>query len=160
MRKKGQAAMEFLMTYGWAILVVLVVIGALAYFGVLSPKKLLPDKCLFGPGIGTCTDFQADGSAGTLTLILTNGFGETITVQSATADGTYCTEVGAGIVADGEAWSAGDTKEFIFSCGGITSDSVGDKTQEEVTITYTKTGTGGTALTHSITGQVAITVQE
>jgi len=30
--KKSQAAMEFLMTYGWAILVVLVAIGALAYF--------------------------------------------------------------------------------------------------------------------------------
>jgi len=28
MKKKAQAAMEFLMTYGWAILVVLVVIGA------------------------------------------------------------------------------------------------------------------------------------
>jgi len=37
--RKGQAAMEFLMTYGWAILVVLVVIGALAYFGVLSPSS-------------------------------------------------------------------------------------------------------------------------
>ncbi|MBI3036442.1 hypothetical protein HYY73_01620 [Candidatus Woesearchaeota archaeon] len=42
---KGQAAMEFLMTYGWAILVVLVVIGALSYFGVLSPSTLLPEKC-------------------------------------------------------------------------------------------------------------------
>ena len=30
--RKSQAAMEFLMTYGWAILVVLVAIGALAYF--------------------------------------------------------------------------------------------------------------------------------
>ena len=37
--KKSQAAMEFLMTYGWAILVVLVAICALAYFGVLSPDK-------------------------------------------------------------------------------------------------------------------------
>jgi uncharacterized protein (UPF0333 family) len=37
-RKKSQAAMEFLMTYGWAIIVVLVAISALAYFGVLSPK--------------------------------------------------------------------------------------------------------------------------
>jgi len=35
--KKGQVAFEFLMTYGWAIIVVLVVVGALAYFGVLSP---------------------------------------------------------------------------------------------------------------------------
>ena len=43
--KKGQAAMEFLMTYGWAILVVLVAIGALAYFGVLDPNRLLPARC-------------------------------------------------------------------------------------------------------------------
>ena len=41
MHKKSQAAMEFLMTYGWAILVVLVAIGALAYFGVLSPCSQL-----------------------------------------------------------------------------------------------------------------------
>lgn len=34
--------MEFLMTYGWAILVILVAIGALAYFGVLK----MPDSTL------------------------------------------------------------------------------------------------------------------
>ncbi|MBI1979078.1 MAG: hypothetical protein HYS62_03415, partial [Candidatus Aenigmarchaeota archaeon] len=38
-QRKSQAAMEFLMTYGWAILVVLAAIAALAYFGVLSPEK-------------------------------------------------------------------------------------------------------------------------
>ena len=42
---RAQAALEFLMNYGWAILVVLVVIGALAYFGVLSPSKLVPEHC-------------------------------------------------------------------------------------------------------------------
>ena len=47
MRKKGQAAMEFLMTYGWAILVVLAAIGALAYFGVLSPEKMVPERTTF-----------------------------------------------------------------------------------------------------------------
>ena len=34
--KKSQAAMEFLMTYGWAIVIVLVAIGALAYFGTFN----------------------------------------------------------------------------------------------------------------------------
>src|SRR3972149_6639240 len=34
--KKGQAAMEYLMTYGWAILIVAVVIIALYSFGVFS----------------------------------------------------------------------------------------------------------------------------
>jgi len=34
--KQPSPAIEFLLTYGWAILVVLLVIGALAYFGVLD----------------------------------------------------------------------------------------------------------------------------
>lgn len=45
MSRKAQAAMEFLMTYGWAIMVVLIVIGALAYFGVLNPSSLVPERC-------------------------------------------------------------------------------------------------------------------
>jgi len=46
--KKGQAALEFLTTYGWAFLVVLVMIGALSYFGVLNPENYIPDSCNFG----------------------------------------------------------------------------------------------------------------
>lgn len=42
--KKSQAAIEFLMTYGWAILVVLIAVGALAYFGVLNKEKILPSN--------------------------------------------------------------------------------------------------------------------
>ncbi|MEK6967598.1 MAG: hypothetical protein AABX51_03125 [Nanoarchaeota archaeon] len=53
--RKAQAAMEFLMTYGWAILVVLVVISALAYFGVLDPTQLLPERCIFS-SVYPCTD--------------------------------------------------------------------------------------------------------
>jgi uncharacterized protein (UPF0333 family) len=49
--RKGQAAMEFLMTYGWAILVVLAAIGALAYFGILSPSKILPNSYTMSGGI-------------------------------------------------------------------------------------------------------------
>jgi len=45
--KKGQAALEFLTTYGWAFLIILVMIGALAYFGVLNPTKFVPDSCTF-----------------------------------------------------------------------------------------------------------------
>lgn len=44
--------MEFLMTYGWAILVVLVAIGALAYFGVMKQKDV-PQITLFGNKISS-----------------------------------------------------------------------------------------------------------
>ena len=39
--KKSQAAMEFLMTYGWAILAAIIAIGVLAYYGVFSPGKYI-----------------------------------------------------------------------------------------------------------------------
>ena len=49
MHKKSQAAMEFLMTYGWALLIVIIVIAALVFFGLLNPDNLLPDKADLGP---------------------------------------------------------------------------------------------------------------
>lgn len=45
MRKTGQAALEFLTTYGWAFLVILVMIGGLSYFGVLDVSRFVPDNC-------------------------------------------------------------------------------------------------------------------
>ena len=42
--ERQSVALEFMFTYGWVILVVLVMIGALAYFGVISPDRFLPNK--------------------------------------------------------------------------------------------------------------------
>ncbi len=78
MFRKAQAAMEFLMTYGWAILVVLVVISALSYFGVLSPATLLPEKCTF-PVQVSCNDHSVSGTS--ITLIMLNGGGRDMIVR-------------------------------------------------------------------------------
>ncbi|MBS1266704.1 MAG: hypothetical protein MAG795_00673 [Candidatus Woesearchaeota archaeon] len=83
MSKRAQAAMEFLMTYGWAIMVVLIVIGALAYFGVLNPQRLLPPKCTFPTGI-SCNDHLVV-SGGLIKLNLINGLGEAIYVMNVSA---------------------------------------------------------------------------
>jgi len=63
-KKKGQAALEFLTTYGWAFLIIILVIGALSYFGVLRPSKLLPEKCMFGNDFD-CVAAVVDGGDGT-----------------------------------------------------------------------------------------------
>lgn len=47
LNRKGQSAIEFLMTYGWAFMVAFGFMGALFYFGVLDFGNLLPDKCEF-----------------------------------------------------------------------------------------------------------------
>jgi len=79
MNKKAQAATEFLMTYGWAILVVGVAIAALAYFGVLSPSRFLPNKCTMPSGVA-CIDYKVDATD--VTMILQNSLGYTINVTS------------------------------------------------------------------------------
>ncbi|MBI2670841.1 hypothetical protein HYX18_02600 [Candidatus Woesearchaeota archaeon] len=82
--KKGQAAMEFLMTYGWAILVVLIAIGALAYFGVLNPGRFLPSACVISNQLG-CEEFRVtSGASGTIDIIIRNGRGVNIQGDPAT----------------------------------------------------------------------------
>ena len=49
--KKGQLAVETLLIYGIAILIVMLAIGALVAFGVLDMGALLPDQCQLGNGL-------------------------------------------------------------------------------------------------------------
>lgn len=77
--RKGQAAMEFLMTYGWAILAAVIVIGVLAYFGVFSPGKLVPEACTLSAPLG-CNEARINSTA--VTVIFRNGVGETVDVRN------------------------------------------------------------------------------
>lgn len=90
--KKGQQALEYMVTYGWAFVVVIVVIGAFAYFGILSPQKYLPSRCDFGMQL-QCIDYifeaDPDQSAGFIRMRFVNAFGEDIQILDVTtADGT------------------------------------------------------------------------
>ena len=49
--KKSQSAIEFLITYGWAFLMVFGFIAALFYLDVIDVSKILPDKCEFSSEI-------------------------------------------------------------------------------------------------------------
>ena len=57
---RGQAALEFLTTYGWAVLVLLVMVASLSNFGILSPDRFLPERCLVGGGF-SCGGFSLFG---------------------------------------------------------------------------------------------------
>ena len=78
--KKGQAAMEFLMTYGWAILAAVIAIGVLAYFGVFSPGKYVTGNAVVNPPF-YITAANAKASSG-VTLAVKNNGGEDYTIKS------------------------------------------------------------------------------
>ncbi len=99
--KKGQAAMEFIMTYGWAILAVTVVIGALVYFGVFSPTNLLPEQCQFPSELsclGKARVHILPSGDGNLSFVLSNNVGYTIQVSTSMHATGDCTVSGNGSV--------------------------------------------------------------
>lgn len=80
---RGQAALEYLTTYGWAILVIVIVIVALAWLGVFGVQGQVPDRCAFQQGLG-CVDLRIshldnNGLDNKITsLVVRNDMGKTI----------------------------------------------------------------------------------
>ena len=68
--KKAQAGLEFLTTYGWALLIILIASAALIQLDIISIKP--PSTCSSSPPIG-CADVLVDED-GNITLVLTSNF--------------------------------------------------------------------------------------
>jgi len=81
--RSGQAALEYLVTYGWGFIAIFVVVGAMAYYGFLSPTRYLPERCEFGTQL-LCVDFKlvpAGASPnGVVLLQFRNNFGDSVNI--------------------------------------------------------------------------------
>jgi hypothetical protein len=71
-RGKAQYSFEFLVTYGWALLILGIIMGAIYTFGWIDPANFLPQKCSFYGQTG-CRDFYVSETE--LNLSLINNFG-------------------------------------------------------------------------------------
>ncbi len=178
--RKSQAALEFLTTYAWAFLVIIIMVGALAYFGVLSPSKLLPDRCNFGSELNCNKDFMVVKKLGidTLTLRLKNDVGGPVTLTNidVTTDATLitpqpCAKVRVRGSADSSdttikstgartdyTWKSGDTITVKVDCGGGGNLIVKEKIKMGLEVKYYPAAAGST-YTKLIFGEVYTTVQ-
>jgi len=149
--KRGQAAMEFLMTYGWAILVVLVVIAALAYFGVLSPSNLLPEKCTFPVSL-SCSDFSVSTTG--ITLVFQNGAGRDMKILSLNASSDAFTGIAANSTsASTNTLRNGNKASYFLTSPTYTFTDTGrDKNRYTINVTYS--WLDSPTLTHVITGEL------
>ena len=138
--EKAQAAVEFLTTYGWAFLVILIMIGTLAYFGILSPGKILPNRCNFGAEF-QCIDYQISSTG--FKMRLKNNVGEPIDISSISLSTESvppysCTTPPA----NPTGWKSGEVKDLTWtgcSGGGII---VGEKGKVLITIRYYSIASG------------------
>ena len=91
--KKGQAAMEYLMTYGWALVALVAVIAALMATGAFNPSYLIAEECTLQPDL-SCTGhllYLDTGGTPNLEFRISNGLGYDILlsgVKVTTNDGT------------------------------------------------------------------------
>jgi len=78
LKKRGQAAIEFLTTYGWAILVIVIVLAALVWLGIFDAATRAPDRCTFQGGI-QCDSARISSNVMRLSsLVITSRLTETI----------------------------------------------------------------------------------
>ncbi|MBU0592036.1 hypothetical protein KKF81_01570 [Candidatus Micrarchaeota archaeon] len=80
--KKAQAAIEFFVTYGWAILLLLLVTGVLFSLNVFSPDYLLSEECGFGNNLNCNFALFNDGGSSIVIIEVFNGFPHAIQITS------------------------------------------------------------------------------
>jgi hypothetical protein len=134
MNKKGQAALEFLMTYGWAILAAIIAIGILAYMGVFSPKSA-DTAVVNAPFYANAWQFTEGGANDVITIELINnaGLGLSGVVMDITVNGVNCNS-GAGV-----AFTAGERKDITCTAA---IGAPNERIKGDISIAYTKEGSG------------------
>ena len=147
MTKKSQSALEYLMTYGWAILIIVIVGAALFALGVFNPSSSSTMT------MNSISDFQlvdaSITSLGNLTLILGTKTGKTTTVTSIsyTVAGTTCSGTsGSQIITPSQA--------ATININATTACSLSSGSQVDLipfTVSYT---VAGSSLAHSQSGSI------
>jgi hypothetical protein len=157
-KKTGQAAMEFLTTYGWAFLVIIVVIGALYTFGVFDTTSRMPDSCSLSGMIDCSGGFLVSATTNETQLNIRNDGMNAINVTTidikAQSSETYCTSQSS--TSDLIRSSGSGDVTFTFNDLGETCGLVvGDKTIMDIRVYY-KSGTS--EIETPVTGKLTATI--
>jgi len=154
--KRAQAALEFLTTYAWAFMVILMMIGALAYFGILSPSNLLPNKCTISSEF-QCLDWFVSSATNSIRVKLKNNVGEAIyanmSVSSESAVPLSCTHSNFSM-------ATGQQRDFnITSCNFASAGMIeGEKRKVLFTVRY-YTIASGASYPHEANGELYSVVE-
>ncbi len=141
--------MEYLMTYGWAILIVIIVAAALYALGVFTPATTTTEARFQTLGASTAHDLEAGG---TFRIKLPNQVGKTVNVTSVavtpTAGGTGCTTNTTSFTI-----TPGQIVETTVDCSPMGLSS-GAPYSLKLTVDFTPTGGYGQSDSATVTGTV------
>lgn len=137
---KGRSVLEFLVTYGWAITVVVIAVGALTYFNVIDVAKFVPDICV-GSGSVSCVG-KPYLSNDALSFTMVNSLPNPIELDTTSAAPQGCTEM---YICDKGDNSCTTTKKTVISGQEFlvrAKCSQEERFKEVVNIPYTDTISG------------------
>jgi len=83
---RAQAALEYLLTYGWALVVIAIVLGSIMF---LTSNAASPHNCQMNPSSGALTYVDYYVSPGILSIMLQNDSGKTISDVNLSFSGDF-----------------------------------------------------------------------
>ncbi|MEK6902436.1 MAG: hypothetical protein AABX02_02505 [archaeon] len=154
--KRGQSALEYLMTYGWALVVIVIAVAALVV--LINPNTIQGDQCdaKFGP----FTVSQSDVNVNATTLVLVNQTGQSVTFTGATISGTYpgnttfATNVSITPIGSGTTMSANETDTVILPHPSALSTPGSNSYNFTYNLTYTAGQLAGVSASGNCRGQI------
>lgn len=148
---RAQSAMEYLTTYGWAILIIAALMAVLYSLNLFNPSSFAPSVCLF-PADFSCISTTLSTS-GTLSINIQQATSTSINVTAigCNAGGTY-TNMTA--LSPADFIDIGGNMTFTLSCysgGAVVSGRAGTLYEGYVVLNYTNLQTG---FQHSEMGKI------
>ncbi|MFW5747075.1 MAG: hypothetical protein ACOCWQ_06015 [Nanoarchaeota archaeon] len=142
LRRRGQVALEFLITYGWAFAVILGALASLAYVGVFDFSSFITERCEFSTGI-YCVDGIAKSTG--VSVAVQNGM--PIDLENVVVVINECgTATGSGNILSGE------TQTYDANC----ALSSGTAFKSPIVVNYTNPDSG---FNHTKIGTIVYKVQ-
>jgi len=148
--RKGQAALDFLMTYGWAIALMVIVAAVLFALGVFDVSNFVGSKAAGFSGVSV-TGWKLD-TAGALTMKVSNQVGNPIRLNSISATVGDVTQT---LDANTTQTIATGASTGVLTGNNFAAQSSGSGYTAKVTIGYLDTVSGfNYTTTGTLTGKV------
>ncbi|MEK6970085.1 MAG: hypothetical protein AABW68_00120 [archaeon] len=147
--KRGQSALEYLMTYGWALVVIVIAVAALVV--LINPQQITGNNCDSKLGNFVISQSNLTTTQGQLVLVNQTGQGVNSITMTATGTGVMAGLNGTSLTPSFTTMNAGDTNTMTLPWGSTFGSGT-------YTVTFDMTYTAGNLSNLTATAQCRGTI--
>jgi hypothetical protein len=158
--------MEYLVTYGWALLALVAVLGVLFSSGLFSASNFVTQECVFQPDLpcNTFIFYQDPSTPNTRSILafnITNGLGYPINISQITYTATDLGDSGRNTIPISTSiqLQSGGSYSFLQNFSGPAQPSVGNSVSILVGLTYKNCKSTPCTGPYNTTGRITAAIQ-